>query len=446
MLITIPRNKIRKIDIINVRGGITASQVYKKYNPDYMINLALYDMATGQNITNLKDEGIASGYLFSDEGIGIKEEYDIVWTTKNDETLRDFVAGSPILIKNGEKNIDWGNQYSSYVNRVHNRSAIGFNDKDIILYCSDKETSLNELVDELKGKCDYAINCDGGGSCHLQYKDNVYKKSLRKNVSWLLIYLKQDISYIDYGGYIPEVKKMRICLDAGHGIETAGKRSCDGTLLEYEFNRDVGKRLKAILEHHNIEVVETVTQDADLPLSSRCKVANNTNCDYFVSIHANAFGETWNDARGWEIHIIGKGGKAEQLAKCIHKHSIADLGLKDRGIKVSNFQVLKDTSMPAVLIEHGFYTNKEECAILKTEEFRQKCAEADAKGILEYLGIEYEEEKTGKPIIQDWKIEQYQKALARGIITDKSWIDRLDETVSVAEVFAMLNNLYDKTF
>lgn len=246
---------------------------------------------------------------------------------------------------------------------------------------------------------------------------------------------------------------MRICLDYGHGKETCGKRSPDSSLLEYEFNRDVGRRLKAILERYNIEVVETVTGDEGVSLFKRCQIANVSKCDYFVSIHANAYGECWNDARGWEIHISSKGGKAEQLAKCIRKHSIADLDLKDRGVKVSNFQVLRDTNMPAVLIEHGFYTNKEECAILKAEEFRQKCAEADAKGILEHLGIEYQFrddtkmiEKTEKPIIQDWKIEQYQKALARGIITDKSWIDRLNDTVCVAEVFAMLNNLYDKTF
>ena len=239
---------------------------------------------------------------------------------------------------------------------------------------------------------------------------------------------------------------MKICLDAGHGISTPGKRSPDGSLLEYEFNRDVTSRIKNILECHNIEVLLTCDDDHDIDLKTRCMYANTNKCDYFVSIHANADKEYWTDVNGWEIHIVGKGGKAEQLAKSIHKHSIATLGLKDRGVRISNFQVLRDTNMPAVLIEHGFYTNKEECAILKTEEFRQKCAEADAKGILEHLGIEYEEEKTEKPIIQDWKIEQYQKALARGIITDKSWIDRLDETVSVAEVFAMLNNLYDKTF
>ena len=61
MLLKISREKISKIDIINVRGGITASNVYKKYKPDYMINLALYDMTSGENITNLMDEGVSSG-------------------------------------------------------------------------------------------------------------------------------------------------------------------------------------------------------------------------------------------------------------------------------------------------------------------------------------------------------------------------------------------------
>lgn len=253
MLLKISKEKISKIDIINVKGGITATQVYKKYNPDYMINLALYDMATGTNITNLKDEGVASGYLFSDYGIGIKGENDIVWTTKDDETLRDFVAGSPILIKNGEKNIDWGNRYSSYVNGAHNRSVIGFNDKDIILYCSGKEMSLNELVDELKGKCDYAINCDGGGSCHLQYKDKIYKKSLRKNVSWLLIYLKK------------EVKKMKATLRIGDKtIDINGnKKEYDvapfiknnRTFVPVRFLEDLGFQVTWIASEKKIEII-----------------------------------------------------------------------------------------------------------------------------------------------------------------------------------------------
>lgn len=379
MILKIPRNEIGKIDIINVKGGITATQVYNKYKPDYMINLALYDMATGTNITNLIDEGVTSGYLFSDEGIGIRGDNEIVFCTKTDKTIRDFVTGSPILIKNSTKNIDWGNKYSEYVDKVHYRSAIGFNSNELILYASNNEISLGTLANNLINICDYAINCDGGGSCHLQHWDKIHRKSTRKNVSWLLVYMKS------------EVRKMRVCLDAGHGIETAGKRSPDGSLAEYEFNRDVTNRIKNILERHGVEVLLTCDDEHDIDLKVRCEYANANNCDYYVSIHANAHKEYWTDASGWEIYIVGKGGKAEQLAKSIHKHSIPVLGLKDRGVKVENFQVLRDTDMPAVLIEHGFYTNKEECEKLKDGAFRQKCAECDAKGILEHLEIEYKE-------------------------------------------------------
>ena len=384
MILKIPRNKIKKIDIINVKGGITASQVYKKYKPDYFINLALYDMSTGTNITHLKDESTASGYLFSDEGIGIKGDNEILFCTKNDKSVRDFVGGSPILLKNGEKCIDWGNKYSEYVDGSHIRSTIGFNDKEVILFASDEEMTLNELVENMKlVRSQYAINLDGGGSSHLQMGSAVYKKSTRKNATWLLIYTKED-------------QKMPIvCLDAGHGIDTAGKRSPDGTLLAYEFNRDVANRIEEILARHDVEVV-TCYGDKVTPLNQRCAMANALGCDYYVSIHANADKEYWTNAKGWEIHIIAKGGKAEQLATKIHKYS-QELGLKDRGIKISNFQVLRDTNMPAVLIEHGFYTNKEECEKLKDDDFRQKCAECDAKGILEQLGITYNEAVTNSP-------------------------------------------------
>ena len=424
-----------KLDFVN--KPMTAKTVYNTYKPTAFINACLYDMATSTNITNVKDETIPDGYLFTSEGIGIVNGKP-KWTTLNDTTVQDFVAGSPILVKDSKVSIEWGNKVSTAIQGKAYRSSIGFNDEYVFLFVSDVTMTLTGLANYMLGQgCKYAINLDGGGSCHLQVGTKVYKKSSRKNASWIMVYDKGS-------------DRMKVCLDAGHGKSTSGKRSPDSSLMEYEFNRDVSRRLKAILERHGVEVIETVTDDTDVSLAERCNIANKNNVDYFVSIHANAdgMGYNWTSAKGWEIHIVGKGGKAEKLAEAIHKHSIPILGLKDRGVRISNFQVLRDTNMPAVLIEHGFYTNKEECGILKTEEFRQKCAEADAKGILEFLGINYQDNKTEetveKPIIDDWKVEQYQKALVHGIITDKNWINRLNDTVSAGEIFAMLNNLYDK--
>ena len=430
-----------KLDFVN--KPMTAKTVYNTYKPTAFINACLYDMATSTNITNVKDETVPDGYLFTSEGIGIVNGKP-KWTTLNDTTVQDFVAGSPILVKDSKVSIEWGNKVSTAIQGKAYRSSIGFNDEYVFLFVSDVTMTLTGLANYMLGQgCKYAINLDGGGSCHLQVGQKTYKKSIRKNASWIMVY-GNDINVATNKGS----GKMKICLDNGHSAQTKGKRSPDSSLMEYEFNRDVGRSLKAILERHNVEVIETVTDDTDVSLSERCSIANKNNVDYFISIHANADGNgyNWTSAKGWEIYIVGKGGKAEKLAKSIQESS-RELGLKERGVKVANFQVLRDTNMPAVLIEHGFYTNKEECELLKTESFRQKCAEVDARGILSYLGISYipSEEKTPeKPITEAWKVAEYQKALSRGIISDKSWLDRLNDKIDVASVLAMLNNLYER--
>ena len=185
----IPLSSIKKIDVIVTPKGMTASQVMKTYKPDFLLNGALYDMSGKQNITNVKDEGKKSGYLFSDYGIGITGDKDIKWCKKTDE-VRDFIAGSPTLVVNGKVSIDWGNKHSSYIDGSHKRSVLGFNGTHLFLLASD----YNNTIKGLAGYCvnhgmTYAINLDGGGSCHLQKGSRVFKKSTRANVSWILVYL-----------------------------------------------------------------------------------------------------------------------------------------------------------------------------------------------------------------------------------------------------------------
>ena len=184
--------------------------------------------------------------------------------------------------------------------------------------------------------------------------------------------------------------KLVVMLDPGHGESTAGKRSPDGTLREYEFNRDVAKRLKAILEQNGITVLMTVDDDTtDVSLSERASKANTSIADIFVSIHANAFGNgvDWeNDAVGWEIYYYSEDSYGKTLAEYIHKANVSGgIGIKDRGVKTANFAVIKNTNIPAVLIEHGFYTSQTEVELLKSSTWRQKCAELDAQGIINFL-------------------------------------------------------------
>lgn len=402
-ILKVSRKNIKKIDIVNINGGMTASNVYKQYKPDILMNLALYDTQTGVNITLLKDEGTPSGYLFSDYGIGIKNDNDIHWSKYTDAT-DDYVSGSPVLVVNGQKNIQWGNKVSTYVNGNHYRTLFGFNDEEVILSVKSKKMTIDDAAKfMISNGAKYAINCDGNGSCHLQQNDNVLVKSTRKNSTWLLIYLNKEVCEMPY-----------IAIDPGHGANTAGKRSPDSSLMEYSFNQKIGKYLKEELERHGFKTLITCDGTVDTSLTQRAQIANQAGCDLYVSLHGNAYGEGWNSANGWEDYVCAKGGNAEKLAKLINKHCVNDLGLKDRGVKVSNFTVLTKTKMPAVLTENGFYTNKEECKKMKTDEFQKKCAIAHCKAICEYYGISYVEEKikieTSKEevLVADWAKNAYE--------------------------------------
>lgn len=208
-----------------------------------------------------------------------------------------------------------------------------------------------------------------------------------------------------------------VCLDPGHGVNTPGKRSPDGTLREYEFAGDVAARAKRLLEAHGLKVVLTrpCTADAkDVSLSKRVQVANDAGAAVFVSIHSNAHGNgnEWTNGRGYETYVYAYGGQAEKLARRLVDEAqrlIVPFGvpLRNPTVKAEAFYVLKYTRMPAVLIEHAFHTNKEECALLKRDDFRQACAEHIARAVCAHLGIRYDQPvvapqsaAAGKPVLR----------------------------------------------
>ncbi|MGD7043389.1 N-acetylmuramoyl-L-alanine amidase [Jeotgalibacillus proteolyticus] len=177
-----------------------------------------------------------------------------------------------------------------------------------------------------------------------------------------------------------------IAIDAGHGYETPGKRSPDG-MKEYEFNRAVANECIHQLEKASVRTLQTYSDHRDVPLSERTAKANNGKADYFISIHANAFGNgQWNDVHGIEtfIHTV-KGQSAYPLASKIHSDLIVKTGRKNRGLKKADFHVLRESHMPALLLECGFMTNREEKALLASTAYRTLCGKQIAASILSFL-------------------------------------------------------------
>jgi N-acetylmuramoyl-L-alanine amidase len=233
---------------------------------------------------------------------------------------------------------------------------------------------------------------------------------------------------------------MRIVIDAGHGPETPGKRSPDGSLREYQFNSAVARYVADALLHgyEGVDIMLTHDDSRDVPLKERTDRANTWKADLFVSIHANAYGDGgWNSAQGIETYVYEtRPPAAVALANAVQRQLIRATGRPDRGVKSANFHVLRETKMTAILVECGFMTNREECELLKSDAYRRKCAEAIVAGIVETYGLK-PKQTVQTPPSDDWRAEfaaAREWAVEQGI-TDGS---RPLDPVTRGEVWVML--------
>ena len=201
----------------------------------------------------------------------------------------------------------------------------------------------------------------------------------------------------------PVQKKGRYlwCLDNGHGSQTPGKRSPvfdDGEtqLFEYEFNRDIVRRIIEALDKEGIQYFNVVPEvDIDNFLEGRVDRANNKKSDIpkiYLSIHANAAPapsiRQWgpDSVHGIETWFYHGSKKGQKLAAVFQQKLIDKTSWRSRGLKSQpkgQFFVLRKTKMTAVLTENGFYNNKAQALDLMKEEVRQKIADAHVEAILE---------------------------------------------------------------
>lgn len=195
--------------------------------------------------------------------------------------------------------------------------------------------------------------------------------------------------------------KPIVLLDNGHGKDTAGKRSpvwSDGSqLFEWEFNRDIVRRISEKLEADGIPYRILVPEETDISLTERARRANeiakeNNGKAYVLSIHANAGGGT-----GWEVYTSPGQTPSDAIATVFFEEAGREFvpdGWRMRSDysdgdpdKEANFAILTKTTCPAILTENFFIDTEKDCRFIMSEDGRERIANMHVAAIKRVLTL-----------------------------------------------------------
>lgn len=212
---------------------------------------------------------------------------------------------------------------------------------------------------------------------------------------------------------------MKILIDNGHGVNTAGKKSPDKQLLEYKYNREIAIKLVAELKAKGYDAERIVTEETDISLGERCRRVNaicnkiGTANVILISVHVNAAGSggVWRSAGGWCAYTTRGVTKSDAIATKLYEAAKVSLaayaealeagkktGLydsKQRPFRTdyqdgdadqeADFYIIKNTKCPAVLTENLFMDNKTDMAFLLSEAGRKAIVDLHVNGIINYI-------------------------------------------------------------
>ncbi|MFE4896558.1 N-acetylmuramoyl-L-alanine amidase [Peribacillus butanolivorans] len=174
----------------------------------------------------------------------------------------------------------------------------------------------------------------------------------------------------------------KIFIDAGHGGTDPG--AVGNGLKEKDLTLKIATMVKSMLEDYkDVSVKMSRTGDTYPSLSARTKAANEWGADIFLSIHINAGGGT-----GYEDFIYtSASAKSKECQSTIHAEIMKLIDMKDRGKKSANYQVLRTSTMPAVLTECGFIDNAGDTAKLKTSTFIENLVKGHVNGLVKVFNL-----------------------------------------------------------
>ena len=194
---------------------------------------------------------------------------------------------------------------------------------------------------------------------------------------------------------------MKIFVDNGHGLMTAGKRSPDGQFREAFYNREIAKRVVADLVDRGYDAELLVPEEDDISLEERVRRVNSVcfllgkSNVILVSIHVNAAGDgtKWMNATGWSCYTSKGQTQSDKLAECLYDAAIKNF--PGRRIRTDfsdgdsdweeGFYLLRKSLCVAVLTENFFMDSRSDLEYLQSRAGKQAIVDTHVEGIVEYL-------------------------------------------------------------
>lgn len=255
---------------------------------------------------------------------------------------------------------------------------------------------------------------------------------------------------------------FKIFLDAGHGGSDRANKGKNG-YIEADGMLDLTLKLRdELLSTGAFEVKMSREKDATVGVRERGNMAARWGADMFISEHSNATGWANNTTkRGVDVFYSVDIPSDRVFANNMSKAIAEAMGTKNNGgytWESKNYpgedylgviDAAQDGGVKHVLlIENGFHDNAQDEAILKDPNKRLAIAKAQAKVICDFYGVQYPKVEIKKEVVEvrelkDWEKKLFDECFSKGIITDKAWINKPDEKLSVIYVLSMLNNLYE---
>ena len=389
-------------DVISIKGSQSVdSQLFSLNNPDRIVidvqqavlggenqNIALNNSSIIKSVrTGQFDVGTARIVV----DLGKSAFYEI---KNEDNESKIYISDIPFSFMGYDK--------------YYNSSYVTMNPDDEVDFKTDFDKKKNVLKVEINKDIEYDNELYEINDNLLEYIKLSKTQQKKSVITKAEFKLKDKVNYEFLSSSNTKLIKLKlthipdtpsdvlVVIDAGHGGKDPGAKAVDGT-YEKNYNIDVARRLDRKLKEIGFNTIMTREEDLYTTLQERADAANWNYADFFVSIHFNAY---MNKAKGIEtLYYPNTPTEAysinnKDIALIFQEEILKTLKRPSRGvIPRPDLFVLNKTKMPAMLMELGFLTNKEELSFIKKESYREDAANALATSLLRYykeiVGIDF---------------------------------------------------------